>query len=150
MMTLKRIIFFAALVFVLCSCDSIIDEYPPFVISGFSVKPGTTQTDYNIAGAEFLFKNHAKKNVVQIRMSFRIYYSDGSIPCYGDNKVDVAFSGNIKSGKEEKIIVTLDDSIQIYRDIPFTADQILVEKITYNDGSVWSDVTGFWQMGGIK
>jgi hypothetical protein len=149
-MTPKRIIFFIALGFILCSCDSIIDEYPPFVISGFSIKPGTSQTDYNIAGAEFLFKNHAKKDAVKIIMSFRIYYSDGSIPCYGDNKIAVSFSGNIKSGKEEKITVTLDDSIQIYRDIPFIADQILVEKITYADGTVWSDVTGFWQMGGIK
>ncbi|GMO50376.1 MAG: hypothetical protein Pg6C_14090 [Treponemataceae bacterium] len=150
MMPVKRIGFLMALVFFLCSCDSVVDEYPPFVISGFSIKPGTSQTDYNIAGAEFLFKNYARKDVVKIEMSFRIYYSDGSLPCYGDNKIAVVFSGSVKSGKEEKIIVTLDDNVQIYRDIPFIADQILVGKIFYNDGSVWSDVTGFWQMGGIK
>ena len=34
--------------------------------------------------------------------------------------------------------------------MPLVADQILVEKIIYDDGTEWKDTLGFWQTGGIQ
>jgi hypothetical protein len=133
---------------VVFSCDSIDAQYPPFVITGFEIKKGEIEEVCKTASAMFYFKNTADSEISEITMNFRVYYSDGTYPGYGNNRVDVEYKGIIPSGNEELITVSLDNIIQIYKDLSFVADQVFVKKITYKNGSSWVDHTGFWQMQG--
>jgi hypothetical protein len=133
----------------LFSCDFNETVEPPFTIRGFTIE-NMDEYDEIQTCAEFYFRNTAYTPVVSLIMSFRLYYSDGSYPAYGNNKVSVNFEGFISSSKEECITIPLDSYIKIYRSMPLIADQILIEKIVYNDGSVWKDTLGFWQIGGIQ
>jgi hypothetical protein len=130
------------------SCDFFDEQYPPFVISGFEIKKGEIEDVCRTASAMFYFKNTANIEIAGITMSFHVYYSDGTYPGYGSNRVDVEYKGVIPAGNEELIIVSLDNIIQIYKELSFVADQIFVEKITYKNGSTWVDHMGFWQMQG--
>jgi hypothetical protein len=146
---MKRISLIFLCAFVFFSCDSIVEVEPPFIIWDFAVKKGA-EYDEAKTNAEFYFKNTARKSVAAMTVSFRLYYSDGSYPTYGNNKVDVNFAGFIPQLKEELITVPLDSYINIYRSMPLIADQIWVEKIIYNDGSAWKDALGLWQTGGTQ
>jgi hypothetical protein len=141
-------ILFFCLLF-LFSCDFNEAVEPPFAIRGFTIET-TDEHDEFQTGAGFYFRNTAYKPVVSLIMSFRLYYSDGSYPSYGSNKVSVNFEGFISSSGEEFITIPLDSYIRIYRPMTLIADQILVEKIVYNDGTAWKDTLGFWQTGGAQ
>jgi hypothetical protein len=131
------------------SCDFNETVEPPFTIRGFTIG-STDEGNEHQRGAEFYFRNTSYKPVVSLVMSFRLYYSDGSYPSYGNNKVSVNFEGFISSSEEECITIPLDSYIKIYRSMPLIADQILVEKIIYTDGTMWKDALGFWQTGGTQ
>jgi hypothetical protein len=139
-----------ALLFAVSACDMFTPQSPPFAISGFSIKKGEIENFCRTAGVEFYFINTADKEITEIVMSFRLYYSDGGYPDYGDNKVTVIYAGVVSASEEVLISVPLDKYISIYRELSFMADQIIVEKIFYADGSTWSDMLGLWRLGGIK
>jgi hypothetical protein len=132
------------MVIIFLSCD-FVNASPPFYVTGFQINFSDIEEDFTIAEAQFYFRNTSAKDIIGITMSFRVYYSDGSYPCYGSNRVDVAYAGIIDAGEAELITVSIDSVVKIYRDLALVADQILVEKIEFADGSVWNNTTGFWQ-----
>jgi hypothetical protein len=138
------------LLLLLCASCSIPEtEYPPFFISDFTVKKGEIENVCAIAAVLFDFGNTGKKDIVEISISFRLYYSDQGYPDYGNNLVEAVYSDTIFPGKKATVTVPLDRFIRIYRDLPLIADQIFVRKIVYADGSVWTDPAGLWQAGGL-
>ena len=138
------ILFFCLFFFFSCDFYEVVE--PPFAIRGFTIG-SSDESGEQRTGAEFYFRNTAYKPVVSLSMSFRLYYSDGSYPSSGNNKVSVNFEGFISSSGEEFITIPVDYFIRINRAMPLVADQILVEKIVYDDGTVWKDTLGFWQTG---
>jgi hypothetical protein len=139
--------FLAGLCFSVASCNFFGGD-PPYIISEFTIQKGQIADVCEIADAELYFRNTADAEISAVYLNFLLYYSDGTLPGFGSNRVAVEYSGKILSGYAEKLRISLDDYVHRSSELDLVADQFFVERIEYSDGSIWQG--NFWNQGGLK
>ena len=134
-------------IFSIFSCSSFEDFISvdcPYVASEAEIICEAKDSVCEFAYAKFDFYNKKDIPVKSLRFSFRFYDEEGEIPFAGDNLVQADLSSEIAGKSKEEILISLDDFI--YASVPenLQADYLYIEKISYADGSTWTDKWGIY------
>jgi hypothetical protein len=95
---------------------------------------------YNYSGIEFSLSNKTTKPMTKIDISCFVYSAaDGKNPFIGTNKISARFTDTISSGETKNFAVSLDSRLCGLPGDPFVIDFLTVPKVTFADGTVWTD-----------
>lgn len=128
---------------VLISCESEQTSSPPYVIGSLHCNLGERKNYYLIAGIEFDFWNISQKDVTEIETSGIVFDRDTETnPFVGTNIISSVFSGQIPANTKHTLILPLDQYIYQVPLKPYIIDYFYIKKISYADGSIWTDYSG--------
>src|SRR5574344_1949675 len=116
----------------------------PYIIENAYVELEKKDAVCKWASANIIFSNKTDKTIEACCVSFFVYNSDGTIPFVGTNRVKASYENQIAPNGSAKISISLDPYMSCIPDEPYKLDFLYAEKITYEDGSSWSDPFGMF------
>lgn len=93
---------------------------------------------YSYAGLELQFYNKSEKDISSFTIVFRLCDEDGLSP-FDMEYISVNINECVKANESTKRCISLDDLFDEAPDAEYEVESLFVEKITYEDGSVWRD-----------
>lgn len=138
---------FLGVLWLLSACSTIDSLTCPYLIAHPHVEIGEKYTYHKYAGAYLTVYNDSDKTISAYTVSFMLYDADGSVPFVGTNCVVAEYEKEIAPRTEDECIVNLDSFISVVPDEPYKIDFLYLRKITYTDGSTWSDPFGMYAQG---
>lgn len=129
------------------SCDSMIPETPPFIITRPVFELAGSSYDFTYAGISFNFLNKAAKTINSVTASFMLFDERmQSSPFIGSNLFEIKKLISISPGENTEIVLSLDKFIYIAPTEPYLIDFFYICEITYSDGGKWEDKYGTYRV----
>lgn len=140
-------VFLPAVLLLAVSCRQSLDM-PPVVVSKASCVLTSQSGSFEHAGVTFRCRNTGDRQMVSLEVSF-IVFSDasGGNPLYGSNVVTAEVAAVLQPGQTGTFEISLDDQLAYLPDRPFVIDYFYVRKVTFDDGTVWTDMYGLYHAG---
>ncbi|MCQ2592577.1 MAG: hypothetical protein MJ188_07295 [Treponema sp.] len=141
-MTGKYRIFLILSIFVFTGCQLFGTPKVPYLISGEMTMESSAQ--YEVAGFDYYFLNKVNKTVKDFTMVFFLFDQEGNSPCIGSNNIVLKIEGDVPEGRSVTGCVSLDSLLTEIPEESYDIDFLYVSRISYEDGSVWSDPFGIY------
>lgn len=97
---------------------------------------------YDIAGLDLYIFNKTDKCIRDFTVVFYVYDADGNPPEGMKNNLVIPVEAEIEADDELSACICLDKYLTFIPEEPFQIDFLYLSKITYEDGSEWSDPFG--------
>lgn len=112
----------------------------PYVIRGEMIIDDNNHSDLSVF--EYSFKNLTSKTVSSFTVVFYLFDESGNSvltgkPCITKQIDEVVYSDEICES-----FFSLDPYISVVPDSPYSVDYLYVSRITYTDGTIWTDPFG--------
>lgn len=131
------------------SCRQELDM-PPVVVSRATCILTSAGGGFEHAGVSFKCRNTGSRQTVSLEVSFIVYTAaTGGNPLYGSNVVTAEVAAALQPGEADTFEISLDDRLAYLPDRPFVIDYFYVRKVTFDDGSEWSDMYGLYHAGSL-
>ena len=142
MIRLFTLLFLVISLFVATSCSSMEIIDCPYIVADSRIVIGELEENYDFAGAHFTLYNDSSKDISSFTVSFLVYDSDGQNPFIGSNCIVKKFDVAVPAKTKADFSVSLDSHLSCVPKEKFILDFFYVKKISYADGSSWSDPFG--------
>ncbi|MFI3258223.1 MAG: hypothetical protein R3Y36_08005 [Spirochaetales bacterium] len=110
------------------------------VLSDAECRIGKIEGQREFADIYFTFYNNSEKAITSILFNCLIFDSeDDSNPFVGNNAVEAHCSQYIPAFSSQEIVYNLDSYINEMPESPYVIDFFYIQRIEYDDGSVWED-----------
>ncbi len=127
-------------------CSSLQTDNCPYIITNQYVSNDNGNEFFDYSGAFFSIHNKANKTIKKLTLCFSLFDENGEIISYGNGKLAGVFEGEIESGENKEIIISLDDVLGNDIEGGYRIDFVYISSITYTDGSVWQDYFGLYSL----
>ncbi len=135
------------LIWLFTACATL-DSSCPYIISELHVELGENEGIHRYAGTYFELYNDSEKEMSNMTLSFLLYDQDGNTPFLGSNKVIAELNTPVPAMTSLDCIVSLDSFIATVPEEEYQVDYFYLSKITYADGSSWTDPFGMYALNG--
>lgn len=142
MIKIFTLLFLVSSLFIATSCSTTGLIECPYIIPEKQFELGEREDFFEFAGASFSIFNDSDKDISSFVVSFMVYDAEGNNPFIGSNCIVKNFNERIEAHRTEKFAVSLDSYLSQLPKDEYVLDFFYVQKITYSDGSVWSDPFG--------
>ncbi len=115
-------------------------EKYPYLVSAEMVMEDSV--DYEIAGLNLFVMNKSEKEIKNFTLVFFLFDQDGNPPEYMKNSLVLSINSQIDPGEALQTCLSLDPYVYAVPEESYIVDFLYLSKITYTDGSVWSDPYG--------
>ena len=130
--------------FSIISCQTTGNPDVPYIVLEPNVELGDDGVSYSFAGTRFTLYNDSKKDISSFSVSFMLYDSEGNNPFIGSNCITEDFYEVIPAESRGEFVVSLDSYLTQIPNEPYKLDFFYVKRISYADGSSWSDPFGLY------
>ena len=133
------------------SCDLIVFENPPFVITKPVFETSGKSFYYTYAGISFNFLNTSGKTVDHITVSFSLFdtKTQGN-PFMGGNVFEITKTEKVLPNVNREFILPMDSYLYVVPSEPLLIDFFHISEIRYEDGSFWQDRNGVFYVRNTK
>lgn len=142
MIRLFTLLFLVISLFVATSCSSMEMIDCPYVVADSRIELGALEDSYEFAGVHFSLYNDSLKDISSFTVSFLVYDNDGQNPFIGSNCIVKSFNAPVAAHTKSDFSVSLDSNLVRVPKEKYILDFFYIKKISYADGSVWTDPFG--------
>lgn len=123
---------------------------PPVLVSEPVCLLSSAGGNFRYAGVSFEVCNTGTQKIVSMEVSFVVFKDEkGGNPFYGSNVLNAVISLDLAPSSSAPLEVSLDPRLAVIPETPFVIDCFYVTKITWDDGSEWTDPYGLYYAGSI-
>ena len=122
----------------------------PYIVSDIHVESGEKEGFHHYAGAYFELYNDSAKEMTGCTLSFLLYDEEGNVPFIGTNTVVADLDMSLPPASSVSCVVNLDPFLAAVSDDGYQVDYFYLRKISYRDGSVWTDPLGMYAVSGVS
>lgn len=134
-------ILLSMIVFFCVGCKSFGNTKTPYIISGEFVCGDETQ-GYSICGIQLNVFNKSEQEIKNLTVVFYLFDSDGEPVDTGNNNFVLSVDVSIPPKDSNEFCISLDDFMTSMPEEKYFVDYLYLSKISYEDGSEWSDPFG--------
>lgn len=121
-------------------CQLMAREKTPYLVSAEMVMEDSA--DYEVAGLNLYLMNKSEKEIQSFTVVFFLFDEDGNPPEYMKNTLVLSINTQIDAGESFETCLSLDGYLYSIPQEAYQVDYLYLSKITYADGTVWSDPYG--------
>ena len=128
------------LLFLCISCSAFAQINIPYSIKGdLSIEESEL---YDYVGFNFSIKNKSEKRINTVTVVFYVFDENGEPPFGMKNHIVLNLNCTIEPGEILEDCLSLDNYVYCLDSERYEIDYLYVSRISYDDGSVWSDPFG--------
>ena len=141
MRKMRKIKIIVGIIFVLLfiSCD-IFAQIPPYAVSGEMVLDNEEYEGEALF--EFDIYNKSDKTIEEFTIVFYLFDEDGNTPLTGRSNIVSKIKATVEPYESFESSFSLMKFLTVIPEYPYSVDYLYLSRITYSDGSVWSDPIG--------
>ena len=140
----KNIIFGFILSLLFFGCATEANFSKPYYISNTQVTVGENPGICKFVSVSFNFYNNSERVIKNIKVSARIYDSEGESAGLLSNGIKCSIAHSIEPKEEVPITMSLDEIIGPEIDESYSVDFLYATEIEYEDGTSWADPFGLY------
>lgn len=141
---MKKILYSLVFIIVgmLTSCNEVFArENVPYIVNGNFVMEKDF-AEFEVCGIDLYFLNKADKEVENFTVVFSLFDENGEPAATTKNSLVFTVSENLDPKESVNLCLSLDDYITYIPTEDYFIDYLYVSRISYSDGTVWSDPYG--------
>lgn len=136
----NNFLFLVICIFLLSACEMIARENYPYLVYGEMVMDDSA--DYEVAGLNLMVKNKSEKEIDSFTIVFFLFDEDGNPPDCIKNSLVFTIEAQIDPNEVLETCICLDNYLYSIPQEAYQVDYMYLSKISYSDGSIWSDPLG--------